>query len=131
MAYFDKVKNIHLMESIIENGVVSDLCLWIIGAVIYKIRYEKNYFQTIEISKEKDNILKLTIKQKDIKDKEKEQKTEIELKVKGDEIFKKFNVKKIYLVEDEIYNGEREQIFFLPKDIFEKRILLLKNKIDY
>lgn len=123
MAYFDKVKNIYLTESIKKDNVVKNICLWILETIVYKVKYEKNYFQTIEISKEKNNILKIFVKQDNIKNKQEEQKTEIEIKITVDEIFKNFNVKKIYLVEQEIYNGKLEQIFYLPIDIFNKRIL--------
>ena len=116
MAYFDKIKNFCLTKGVAEKPIGRDLASWILGAVIYKAKYEKDYFQIIEFEKLENNILKMIIRQEEVNEKIKENRTEIKLKCKNEKIFKEFDMTKLYLIEDEEYNGITAQTLLLPEE---------------
>lgn len=116
MAYFDKIKDVYLTRGVAEEPMGRDLASWILGAVVHRAKYEKDYFQIIEISKEKNNTLKISIRQEEVNEKIKENKIEVELKCHNEKIFKEFSIKKMYLIEDEEYNGITPQTLLLPEE---------------
>ena len=100
MAYFDKIKDVYLTRGVAEKPMGRDLASWILGAVIHKAKYEKDYFQIIEFEKLENNILKMIIRQEEVNEK----------------IFKEFDMTKLYLIEDEEYNGITAQTLLLPEE---------------
>ena len=80
MAYFDKVKDVYLTRRVAEKSIGRDLASWILGAVVHKAKYKKDYFQIIEFEKLENNILKMIIRQEEVNERIKENRIEIKLK---------------------------------------------------
>lgn len=116
MAYFDKIKDVYLTRGVVEEPMGRDLASWILGAVVHKAKYEKDYFQIIEFEKLENNILKMIIRQEEVNEKIKENRIEIKLKCKNEKIFKEFDITKLYLIEDEEYDGITAQTLLLPEE---------------
>ena len=79
--------------------------------------YEKDYFQVIEIKQEENQKIKVTIKQEEVDETIKENKITFDLQLPSIEFYRVFNdIKKLYLIEDEEYQGVIIQTLLLPEE---------------
>ena len=117
MLKFDKVKRL-MMSKGVEINIGDTLILsYIIDNLVYNAKYIKDYLQVIEIQKEKNNILKITIKQEEVDDQIKENSFEFKICFANDKVFESINIKKMFLIENgERYEGEIVQTFILPEE---------------
>lgn len=74
MLKFDKVKRLMMSKGVQVNIGDTMILSYIIDNLVYNAKYIKDYLQVIEIQKEKNNILKITIKQEEVDEKIKENK---------------------------------------------------------
>lgn len=113
MAYFDRVKNLIFSEGVGNDPLARDLGVMAFYHLIIFARYPKDYLQVIEFEKMKNNILKMIIKQENVNEKIREHREEIILDNIEEEILEKFEAEKMYIIEDEEYNGiTRQTILF-------------------
>ena len=116
MAYFDKIKDVYLTRGVAEKPMGRDLASWILGAVIHKAKYEKDYFQIIEFEKLENNILKMTIRQEKVNEEIKEKKSVILFDDIEKELLDNFTIEKMYLIEDEECDGVTPQTLLFPEE---------------
>ena len=115
MAYFDKIKTFVITRGVASNILAIYLAKFLISKVIAEKEYKKDYLQIIEFSKEED-ILKVSIRQEEVNEEIKENKIEFEIKNINKILLKKFDIKKMYLIEDEEYEGQSIQTLLLPEE---------------
>lgn len=72
--------------------------------------------QIIELEKKENYTFKISIRQEEVDDVIKENKIEFYITCPYKEEFKNFNISKLYLKEDEEYNGITQQTLLLPKE---------------
>ena len=115
MAYFDKIKNFYITSGVSSNPIAKDIALNILFKII-QTNYLKDYLQIIELEKLKENTLKINIRQEEVNEEIKENKIEFTVKCYNEKLFKEFKLKKLYLIENEKYNGITAQTLLLPED---------------
>lgn len=117
MLKFDKVKRLMMSKGVQVNIGDTKILSYIIDNLVYNAKYIKDYLQVIEIQKEKNNILKITISQEEVNEKIKENSFEFKICFANDEVFENINIKKMFLIENgERYEGEIVQNFILPEE---------------
>lgn len=117
MLKFDKVKRLMMSKGVQVNIGDTKILSYIIDNLVYNAKYIKDYLQVIEIQKEKNNILKITIKQEEVDDQIKENSFEFKICFANDEVFENINIKKMFLIENgERYEGEIVQNFILLEE---------------
>lgn len=117
MLKFDKVKRLMMSKGVQVNIGDTKILSYIIDNLVYNAKYIKDYLQVIEIQKEKNNILKITISQEEVNEQIKENSFEFKICFVNDEVFENINIKKMFLIENgERYEGEIVQNFILPEE---------------
>ncbi|WP_177162290.1 hypothetical protein [uncultured Fusobacterium sp.] len=113
MAYFDRIKNLFINEGVENDPLARDLGVMAFYHLIMFAHYPKDYLQVVEFEKLENNILKMIIKQENVNEKIREHREEIILDNIEEEILEKFEAEKMYIIEDEEYNGiTRQTILF-------------------
>lgn len=115
MAYFNKVKDFFVTRGVNDDKILNYLALPILINLTENKEYEKDYFQVVELEKKENNTFKISIRQEEVNDKIKENKIEFYVSCPYEE-FKNFNVKKLFLKEDEEYDGITPQTLLLPEE---------------
>ena len=108
MAYFDRVKNLIFSEGVGNDPLARDLGVMAFYHLIIFARYPKDYLQVIEFEKMENNILKMVIKQENVNEEIREHKEEI--------ILDKFEAEKMYIIEDEEYDGKTPQTILFASE---------------
>ncbi|WP_302162553.1 hypothetical protein [uncultured Fusobacterium sp.] len=116
MAYFDKIKDFFVTRGVYEDKILNYLTSPIIIRITENKDYEKDYLQIIELEKKENYTFKISIRQEEVDDVIKENKIEFYITCPYKEEFKNFNISKLYLKEDEEYNGITQQTLLLPKE---------------
>lgn len=116
MAYFNKIKDFYITRGVADDEILKYLALPILTNLIENKEYEKDYFQVVEFEKKENNIFKISIRQEEVNDKIKENKIEFHVSCPYNEEFKNFDVEKLYLIEDEEYDGITPQTLLLPEE---------------
>ena len=117
MAYFEKMGALLSTKGVAERILDPMLLGFILGKLIYKANYKKDYLQVVEIKKEKPNIFKISLAQEQVNEEIKENKFEFNLICNNKEIFQKFDIKKMFLMETgEEYEGKIVQMFLFPEE---------------
>lgn len=117
MLKFDKVKRLMMSKGVQVNIGDTKILSYIIDNLVYNAKYIKDYLQVIEIQKEKNNILKITISQEEVNEQIKENSFEFKICFVNDEVFENINIKKMFLIENgERYEGKIVQNFILPEE---------------
>ena len=116
LAYFDKIKDFFITRGVYEDKILNYLTSPIIIRITENKDYEKDYLQIIELEKKENYTFKISIRQEEVDDVIKENKIEFYITCPYKEEFKNFNISKLYLKEDEEYNGITQQTLLLPKE---------------
>lgn len=116
MAYFDRVKNLIFSEGVGNDPLARDLGVMAFYHLIIFARYPKDYLQVIEFEKMENNILKMVIKQENVNEEIREHKEEIILDNIEEEILDKFSGEKMYIIEDEEYDGRTPQTILFASE---------------
>lgn len=117
MAYFEKIGALLSTNGVAERILDPSLLGFILGKFVYKAKYKKDYLQVVEIRKEKPNIFKISLAQEQVNEEIKENKFEFQLICHSKEIFEKFDIEKMFLMETgEEYKGKIVQMFLFPEE---------------
>lgn len=116
MAYFNKVKNLFITEGVENDPLARDLGVMALYHLIMFARYPKDYLQVVEFEKMENNLLKMIIRQENVNEEIKEHRTEIVLDDIEEEILDKFSGEKMYIIEDEEYNGVTPQTILFASE---------------
>ena len=116
MAYFDRVKNLVFSDGVENDPLARDLGVMAFYHLIIFARYPKDYLQVVEFEKMEKNLLKMIIKQENVNEKIKEHREEIILDNIEEEILEKFSGEKMYIIEDEEYDGKTPQTILFTSE---------------
>lgn len=116
MAYFNKIKDFYITRGVADNKILEYLALPILINLTQNREYEKDYFQVVELEKKENNTFKISIRQEEVNEKIKENKIEFYVSCPYKKEFKNFDVKRLFLKENEEYEGITAQTLLLPEE---------------